>query len=210
MDIDGTENEVARRILIALTDIEDFYNTFPVTTDSEFEAESNGKMKRPTSTKTSSVVRVNDCTNGSLHNRDQVSNRPTAIHFYSKPSISFSNFEYLILSFSGSKSDNIGTGLARFEAIMDAFNFSNAEKFIFLAGALKGLTLLFIQSEANITSYASLKQVCIFPVPSQLHQILANRNWRYNEGLMEYFLSTREIAKRGKIDDISLIHYIIQ
>lgn len=93
---------------------------------------------------------------------------------------------------------------------MDAFNFYNVEKFIFVSRALKGLTLLFIQSEVNITSYASLKQVCIFLVPSQLYQILANRNWRYNEGLMECFLRTREIVKRGKIDDMSLIHYIIQ
>lgn len=89
---------------------------------------------------------------------------------------------------------------------MNAFTFPNVEKFIFVARALKGLTFLFIQSEANITSYASLKQVCIFLVPYQPHQILANRNWRYKEGLLKCFLRAREIAKRGKIDDMSLIH----
>lgn len=88
INIDGTEQEIERIILIVLTDIKVLHDTFPATTDSEFETEFNEKTqdaKHVPSTKVSEKRTIIM----SFIDRENISNRPSAICFSSKPSISF-------------------------------------------------------------------------------------------------------------------------
>lgn len=49
-----------------------------------------------------------------------------------------------------------------------------------------------------------------FSSPAPIHQILSSRNCCPNEELLKIFLHMREIANRGNIDEMFLIHYVIQ
>lgn len=157
----------------------------------------------------------NTISNTSSTDGSNVSNRPQAPSFPRKQSISFLDIENLIPSpFSGSKSDNVLTWLARFEALAESFEFSEMQKFILVERALKGIALLFVQSEPNLTSYAALKKALLVEFghassPAQIHQQLAIRYRRSNESLLQYFLHMRDMANLGKINDVLLIHYII-
>lgn len=101
-----------------------------------------------------------------------------------------------------------------FEALADSFGFSKIQKSIFVERALKGLASLFVRSQFGLTSYLMLKQTLInefeqIASSARIHHLLIERSCRPQEKSFEYFLTMKEIAQRGNIDVISLIHYII-
>lgn len=96
------------------------------------------------------------------------------MQFSIKLAIFYNDFEIFFSSSARTKTDNINTWLTRFESLVDSFNFSEMQKFIFVERTLKGLALLFIQSESNLTSY-SASYSWQFSSNTEIHHLLAAR-----------------------------------
>lgn len=112
--INGTEENIARRILTALTDLEALDTAFAIATDSEIEPKDGDKTIGPTPSENGDTTGDSNSTCMLHDTKMEASNMSTAIQFSPKPSILFADFEDLIALFSGTKTDNIEPWLAHF------------------------------------------------------------------------------------------------
>ncbi|KAK9730894.1 Retrotransposon gag protein [Popillia japonica] len=91
---------------------------------------------------------------------------------------------------------------------------NDLHKYIFAKKSLRGLAKLYIQGEAGLNSWRSLKRALLKEFSTKinsvkLHETLRTRQIKKGESAQEYLLVMKEIASRGSIDDESLIQYVI-
>lgn len=129
-------------------------------------------------------------------------------------SMNFRDMEDSIRSFDRTSAIPIEKWISDLEDLAMIMGWTELHKFVFARKSLKGLAKLFIQSESNINTYDSLKKALLKEfsatlTSAQVHQMLAKRKISRNGSVEEYFLKMRELANRSKIEDASLMQYVI-
>lgn len=132
----------------------------------------------------------------------------------SKFVFSFRDVEDSIRYFSGEDSYTVDDFVTDFEENRVLLQWDDLETFIFAKKSLRGLAKMFVQGERHITSWNLLKRALKDEFPAttssaKLHETLCKRKMKKDENVYRYFLEMKEISSRGKIEDESLIHYVI-
>lgn len=128
--------------------------------------------------------------------------------------ISFKDVEESLESFYGDSKRDVIEWIAEYEDISDMCKWSDIQKYLFARRLLKGAAKLFIESTSNISSWEKLKSVLKEEfggdIPSiNIHQLLSTQKMKEGETCLEFFYKLKQIAKKGKVDDKSLIAYVI-
>lgn len=129
-------------------------------------------------------------------------------------SLTFKDVEESIRSFNGNDDYPVETWIKDFEETSAVMGWDALQKLVFAKKSLSGLAKLFIKSERNLTTWKKLQDALVSEFSTQisgadLHNMLMNRKMKKDENVQEYFLHMRELASRGKIDESSVIRYVI-
>lgn len=101
-----------------------------------------------------------------------------------------------------------------FEEMADIMQWNNIEQQVYGKRALTGTALLFLRSEAGITSWRILKRKLLEEFgeavnSATIHKTLATTKKRSEKTLQQYLLRMKEIAVQGDVEEGSLVDYII-
>lgn len=114
ISIHGSTEERANRILIALSDIAAFKDTFVTVSASETELDDSHNTSNTTCDYSTGLI-----SSLKIQQEKTVTHHP---HSASKQIVSVNDIEHLITPYSRSKSENIQTWFLRFEALADSVN----------------------------------------------------------------------------------------
>lgn len=114
IEIDGTRQAIASRILTALTDLSSFANSIKIATDSETD-----EPGPPPAT-----VSSNENINAEFTRKHEPS--------FTRAVISFTDFEHIISPFRLLHTENVINWVARFENLAQSFALTVVHKFIFV------------------------------------------------------------------------------
>ncbi|KAK9721684.1 hypothetical protein QE152_g20762 [Popillia japonica] len=116
-------------------------------------------------------------------------------------------------TFDDSEDFSVEKCIEEFEDNAELMEWNDLHKYIFAKKPLRGLAKLYIQGEAGLNSWTSLKRALLKEFSNinsvKLHQTLRTRQIKKSESAQEYLLVVKDIASRGSIDDESLIQYVI-
>lgn len=132
----------------------------------------------------------------------------------SPPQISFNDLEKSMSTFSGDDTYGISTWIKDFEDVASLMQWSKMEKLIYGKRLLTGTARLFLRTLGTQDSWDSLKRELMEEFGCKLnsaaiHKLLAARKLKPSETLQQYFLTMKEMAMHGSIEDEALIEYII-
>lgn len=128
--------------------------------------------------------------------------------------LGYKDIEDSIRPFSGSDSYPVERFVADFEDSAEMFGWGDLQKVVFAKKSLRGIAKLFMQGENSIKSWKKFKTALLEEFSTkisnaQLHKMMEKRKIKKDESVYEYFLSMKELAGRGSIDDKALFEYTI-
>ncbi|GFU83296.1 transposon Tf2-9 polyprotein [Trichonephila clavipes] len=121
----------------------------------------------------------------------------------------------LVKPFTSRDSYSIETFISDIEDIFRLYQITNPiHQIIFVKKCLKGPAENLIRSIRGITNWSQMKEHLLNEFSdrinsAQLHNMMQARRLKPTETLQEYFLTMRDLAHKGAVDDSSLIDYII-
>ncbi|GFW86692.1 transposon Tf2-9 polyprotein [Trichonephila clavipes] len=121
----------------------------------------------------------------------------------------------LVKPFTSRDSYSIETFISDIEDIFRLYQITNPiHQIIFVKKCLKGPAENLIRSIRGITNWLQMKEYLLNEFSdrinsAQLHNMMQARRLKPTETLQEYFLTMRDLAHKGAVDDSSLIDYII-
>ncbi|GFT02901.1 transposon Tf2-9 polyprotein [Trichonephila clavipes] len=121
----------------------------------------------------------------------------------------------LVKPFTSRDSYSIKTFISDIEDIFRLYQITNPiHQIIFVKKCLKGPAENLIRSIREITNWSQMKEHLLNEFSdrinsAQLHNMMQARRLKPTETLQEYFLTMRDLAHKGAVDDSSLIDYII-
>lgn len=126
----------------------------------------------------------------------------------------FKDVEDALEVFDGETGKNITDWLKEFEDISTVCAWSDIQKYLFARKLLRGAAKLAIETSTGIGSYAQLiaKLKAEFKdtiSSAEVHDLLRNRKKTAEESFIEYFYRMKQIANKGKVDEESVVSYII-
>lgn len=130
------------------------------------------------------------------------------------PQISHIDVEKSMFPFSGDDAMGITTWIKDFQDIASLLQWGEAEKLIYAKRLLTGTARLFLRSSDSFSSWDQLKQALSGEFGCKLsaaaiHKRLAARKMKSNETHQQYFLTMKELAKLGSLEDDALMEYVI-
>lgn len=130
------------------------------------------------------------------------------------PRISHTDLEKSMFPFSGDDAIGIETWIKDFQDIASLMQWSEIEKLIYGKRLLTGTARLFLRSSDSYSSWNDLKEALVEEFGCKLssaavHKRLAARKMKTNETHQQYFLTMKELAKLGSVEDDALMEYII-
>lgn len=128
--------------------------------------------------------------------------------------ISFKDLEKSMNIFTGDDTYPIETFIDEFEDTANIMKWTKVEKLIYAKRLLDGTAKLFLRSLGRVKDYASLKKALKEEFGPKInsaiiHKKLASRKMKNDETYQQYFLSMKELALHGKVEDAALIEYVI-
>lgn len=128
--------------------------------------------------------------------------------------ISFKDLEKSMTTFTGDDTYPIDTFIEEFEDTAEIMKWTKVEKLIYAKRLLDGTAKLFLRSLGRVKDYASLKRALKDEFGPKInsavvHKKLASRKMKNEETYQQYFLSMKELALHGKVEDAALIEYVI-
>ncbi|XP_046141945.1 uncharacterized protein LOC123987838 [Osmia bicornis bicornis] len=149
---------------------------------------------------------------GSEHDIQTVSVRPQGkdINF----AFNYKDVEDTLRTFDGSNAYPVEKWIEDFEEAAEIFRWTDLQKLVFAKRSLSGLAKLFIQSERAVNSWNKLKDALKKEFISksnsaQIHKMLSERKLAVHESVQEYYLTMKELASRGSVEEEALIQYIV-
>lgn len=126
----------------------------------------------------------------------------------------YKDVEDSIRPFNGSDSYPVERFIVDFEDAATMFGWGDLQKVVFAKKSLKGLAKLFMQTESSVKSWNKFKTVLLEEFSTkissaQLHKMMECRKIKKDESVYEYFLTMKELAGRGSIDNEALFEYTI-
>ncbi|GFV14495.1 transposon Tf2-9 polyprotein [Trichonephila clavipes] len=121
----------------------------------------------------------------------------------------------LVKPFTSRDSYSIETFISDIEDIFRLYQITNPiHQIIFVKKCLKGPAENLIRSIRGITNWSQMKEHLLNEFSdrinsAQLHKMMQAIRLKPTETLQEYFLTMRDLAHKGAVDDSSLIDYII-
>ncbi|XP_046868748.1 uncharacterized protein LOC124461239 [Drosophila willistoni] len=120
-----------------------------------------------------------------------------------------------LTEFDGSNKKDVLEWLSDFEGTAVTVQWNDLQKFIYGRQLLTGAAKLFVNSQEGLTSWGRLKsalqdEFTVKLSAKEVHKQLESRKKKYNESLVEYFYLMKSIAKRGSLDEESIVEYIIE
>ncbi|GFU29075.1 transposon Tf2-9 polyprotein [Trichonephila clavipes] len=121
----------------------------------------------------------------------------------------------LVKPFTSRDSYSIETFISDIEDMFRLYQITNPiHQIIFVKKCLKGPAENLIRSIRGITNWSQMKEHLLNEFSdrinsAQLHNMMQSRRLKPTETLQEYFLTMRDLAHKGAVDDSSLIDYII-
>ncbi|GFU16227.1 transposon Tf2-9 polyprotein [Trichonephila clavipes] len=121
----------------------------------------------------------------------------------------------LVKPFTSRDSYSLETFISDIEDIFRLYQITNPiHQIIFVKKCLKGPAENLIRSIRGITNWSQMKEHLLNEFSdrinsAQLHNMMQARHLKPTETLQEYFLTMRDLAHKGAVDDSSLIDYII-
>ncbi|GFV59936.1 transposon Tf2-9 polyprotein [Trichonephila clavipes] len=121
----------------------------------------------------------------------------------------------LVKPFTSRDSYSIETFISDIEDMFRLYQITNPiDQIIFVKKCLKGPAENLIRSIRGITNWSQMKEHLLNEFSdrinsAQLHNMMQARRLKPTETLQEYFLTMRDLAHKGAVDDSSLIDYII-
>ncbi|GFX04979.1 transposon Tf2-9 polyprotein [Trichonephila clavipes] len=121
----------------------------------------------------------------------------------------------LVKPFTSRDSYSIETFISDIEDMFRLYQITNPiHQIIFVKKCLKGPAENLIRSIRGITNWSQMKEHLLNEFSdrinsAQLHNMMQARRLKPTETLQEYFLTMRDLAHKGAVDDSSLIDYII-
>ncbi|GFW08422.1 transposon Tf2-9 polyprotein [Trichonephila clavipes] len=121
----------------------------------------------------------------------------------------------LVKPFPSRDSYSIETFISDIEDMFRLYQITNPiHQIIFVKKCLKGPAENLIRSIRGITNWSQMKEHLLNEFSdrinsAQLHNMMQARRLKPTETLQEYFLTMRDLAHKGAVDDSSLIDYII-
>ncbi|GFT08620.1 transposon Tf2-9 polyprotein [Trichonephila clavipes] len=121
----------------------------------------------------------------------------------------------LVKPFTSRDSYSIETFISDIEDMFRLYQITNPiHQIIFVKKCLKGPAENLIRSICGITNWSQMKEHLLNEFSdrinsAQLHNMMQARRLKPTETLQEYFLTMRDLAHKGAVDDSSLIDYII-
>lgn len=128
--------------------------------------------------------------------------------------ISFKDLEKSMHVFTGDDTFPIETFIDEFEDTAQIMKWTKVEKLIYAKRLLDGTAKLFLRSLGRVKDYTSLKKALKEEFGPKInsaiiHKKLASRRMKNDETYQQYFLSMKELALHGKVEDAALIEYVI-
>ncbi|CAK1589138.1 unnamed protein product [Parnassius mnemosyne] len=128
--------------------------------------------------------------------------------------ISFKDLEKSMNIFTGDDTHPIETFIDEFEDTAKIMKWTTVEKLVYVKRLLDGTAKLFLRSLGRLKDYALFKKSFMEEFGPKIHSAiihkkLASRKMKYDETYQQYFLSMKELALHGKVEDAALIAYVI-
>lgn len=128
--------------------------------------------------------------------------------------ISFKDLEKSMTMFTGDDTYPIETFIDDFEDTAQIMKWTKIEKLIYAKRLLDGTAKLFLRSFGRVKDYATLKKALKEEFgpkinSASIHKKLALRKMKNDETYQQYFLSMKELALHGKVEDAALMEYVI-
>lgn len=127
--------------------------------------------------------------------------------------ISFKDVEDSLEKFDGFSRD-VEVWIADYEEIAGLYKWTDVQKYLYCRRLLTGSAKLAVLSESKIGAFNALKAFLVeeFQVKvkgSIAHNTLRSTKKQQDETCVEFAYRMRAIASRGKVDELSLIEYIV-
>lgn len=119
-----------------------------------------------------------------------------------------------IRSFSEDEKYPVARWIMDFEETAEIFGWTDIQRMVFAKKSLRGLAKLFIQGERGLNTWKKLKKALKDEFSdkinsAELHREMDKRKIKKDDSVQTYFLTMREIAARGEIEEEPLFQYII-
>lgn len=129
-----------------------------------------------------------------------------------KASVSIESFGKIVPDFDGD-SISVKHWFENFEKNAEAYDLNEKQKYVQARNKMIGAAKLFLEA-VSVSDYSTLKEVLTNEFyksfsSAEVHKQLSNRKKMENESFHEYVLHMRKLAASGKIEDISIIRYIV-
>lgn len=129
-----------------------------------------------------------------------------------KTNITIDNFAKIISDFDGS---NIPARrwFETFEENAEAYELSEKQKYVHARNKMVNTAKLFLET-VSVSDYSGLKEAIIEEFgkklhSDELHKLLSSKTKKDDESFHDYCLKMKKVAALGDIEDISVIHYIV-
>jgi len=121
-------------------------------------------------------------------------------------------FEKVVSDYDG-KSMPVKKWFDIFERNAEAYELTEKQMYVQARGKMVGAAKLFLESE-NVCEYEELKYMVIEEFSCNLnsadvHKQLQERKKKKDESLHEYMLQMKKIAAMGDVEDVAVIHHIV-
>ncbi|KYB28419.1 hypothetical protein TcasGA2_TC032556 [Tribolium castaneum] len=196
---DGTAEDLATRLCIALTDFSALNAVAEVEDDEEEDIHT--------------VANDTEVATGNRPaSRQQIMPQTPVPNF----SISFRDVEDSIRPFSGTDpAYPVEKFVADFEDLAMLLGWGDLQSFLFAKKSLIGLAKMFVQGLHGVRTWYDLKTRLVREFAAkinsaELHQQLRERKMKKSESAYEYFLLMKELASRGNIEEEAVVHYIVE
>lgn len=144
---------------------------------------------------------------------DSIVERSVAIGTMASSSgISFMDVEASLEKFDG-VSANTNQWIVNYEKIADTCGWNNVQKYIFCRRLLSGAARLAVEADDSAVDFATLKVFLLANfsfVAKDIYEELRSMKKIPTESNLEFAYRARRIAKRGNVDDPSLVSYIVR
>lgn len=142
------------------------------------------------------------------------SRAPMSSRINMKFTMNYKDVEASIRQFNSKDAYPVERWIADFEETAVLFKWTALQRVIFAKRSLTELAKMLIESEGVIKTWQKLKTVLEDEFAdkissAQLHKMLAKRKMKKEETVQEYYFVMKELASRGKIEQESLIQYVI-
>lgn len=129
--------------------------------------------------------------------------------------ISFQDVAKSVPEFSGNDEYDVANWVKDVEGVGVLLKWSPLENFLYAKRLLVGSAKLAVRAQPNLNSWDGLKAFLLEEFSekgcsAEIHRRLALRKQKKDESVYDYFLRMRELGVRGRVDEISIINYVIE